>query len=77
MQVIKAVNEKLENTENLPKSEDEIKPIEVLIGEAYKEIDHAVAKGVLHLNNGARRKAKLAAAKQHLLITAGLYSPAS
>ncbi|KAL3132391.1 hypothetical protein ABBQ32_008958 [Trebouxia sp. C0010 RCD-2024] len=59
----------------LPSSEDAIKPVEKLISEAYQEIDKAVGKGVLHINTGARRKAKLAAAKRHLLTEAGLYTP--
>jgi len=62
-------------TNELPSSEDEIKPIEKLISEAYQEIDKAVVKGILHANTGARRKAKVAAAKQQLLIDAGLYTP--
>ena len=70
--MVKAVEEQMND---LPTSEDAIKPIEKLISEAYQEIDKAVGKGVLHLNTGARRKAKLAAAKKHLLVTAGLYTP--
>ena len=72
LQVVKAVEEQMMD---LPTSEDAIKPIEKLISEAYQEIDKAVGKGALHLNTGARRKAKLAAAKKHLLVTAGLYTP--
>lgn len=64
-------------TTELPSSEDAIKPIEKLISEAYQEIDKAVGKGILHANTGARRKAKVAAAKQQLLIDAGLYTPQS
>ena len=60
---------------DLPSSEDAIKPLEKMISEAYQEIDKAVSKGVLHINTGARRKAKLAAAKRHLLTEAGLYTP--
>ncbi|KAL0024506.1 hypothetical protein WJX77_010862 [Trebouxia sp. C0004] len=60
---------------DLPSSEDAIKPVEKLMSEAYQEIDKAVSKGILHTNTGARRKAKLAAAKRHLLTEAGLYSP--
>ena len=60
---------------DLPSTEDAIKPVETLISEAYQEIDKAVVKGILHTNTGARRKAKLAAAKRHLLTEAGLYSP--
>lgn len=62
---------------DLPSSEDAVKPVEKLISEAYQEIDKAVSKGILPLNTGARRKAKVAAAKQKLLISAGLYTPQS
>lgn len=72
MQVFKAVDEMMARP---PTSEDAVKPIEKLISEAYQEIDKAVCKGVLHLNTGARRKAKVAHAKRQLLIEAGLYSP--
>ena len=74
LQVFKAVDGMMTD---LPSSEEAIKPIETLISEAYQEIDKAVGKGVLHLNTGARRKAKVAAAKRQLLIEAGLYSPSS
>ena len=33
-------------------------------------------KGVLHKNTAARRKARLAAARQNVLVQAGLYTPA-
>lgn len=39
-------------------------------------IDKAVGKGVMHKNTAARRKARLAAARQNVLISAGLYTPA-
>lgn len=57
------------------KSEDELAPVQKLLGEAYKEIDQAITKGILHKNTGARRKAKLALARQKLLISSGLYTP--
>ena len=44
--------------------------------QATKEIDKAVQKGVLHANTGARRKARMAAAKRNALIKGGLYTPA-
>jgi small subunit ribosomal protein S20 len=50
--------------------------VEALIGEAFQEIDKAVSKGVLHANTGARRKARLSAAKRAALIKGGLYTPA-
>jgi hypothetical protein len=40
-------------------------------------IDKAVGKGVLHQNTAARRKARLAAARRNVLVTAGLYTPAA
>ncbi len=39
-------------------------------------IDKAVQRGVLHRNTGARRKARLAAARRNVLVAAGLYTPA-
>ncbi len=57
-------------------SEEVFKPIEKLISEAYQEVDKAVSKGVLHDNTGARRKQRLAVAKQAALIRLGLYTPA-
>ncbi len=59
-----------------PTSEEAVKPVESLISEAYAVIDKAVVKGVLHINTGARRKARLAKAKREMLISAGLYTPA-
>ena len=70
MQVLKALAEFTE-----VKSEEELAPIQKLLSEAYKEIDKAIVKGVLHKNTGARRKAKLAIARQRLLIANGLYTP--
>ena len=59
------------------KEEAAILPVEKLISEATKDIDKAVSKGVIHKNTGARRKARLSAAKRNILINAGLYTPAS
>ena len=50
--------------------------MEQLIAEAYKEVDKAVSKGVIHKNTAARRKSRLAAAKRATLVSAGLYTPA-
>lgn len=57
------------------KAEEELQPIQKLINEAYKEIDKAVLRNVLHRNTGARRKSRLARARQKLLIASGLYTP--
>lgn len=59
----------------MPSAEDELKPVEKLISEAYQEIDKAVCAGTLHKNTAARRKQRLAVAKRTLLIDAGLYKP--
>ena len=55
-------------------SEDELKPVEKMMSEAYQEIDKAVVKGIIKQNTAARRKSRLAIAKQKLLIAAGLYA---
>ncbi len=58
-------------------SEDELKPVEKMMSEAYQEIDKAVVKGIIKLNTASRRKSRLATAKQTLLIQAGIYTPAA
>lgn len=58
-------------------SEEELKPVEKMMSEAYQEIDKAVVKGIIKLNTAARRKSRLAVAKQNLLIQAGIYTPAA
>lgn len=70
MQVLKALEEFTE-----VKSEEDLNPVQKLISEAYQEIDKAVVKGVLHKNTAARRKSKLAVARQRVLIANGLYTP--
>ena len=60
-----------------PKSEDEVKPLESLIAEAYKEIDKAIVKSVLHKNNGARKKSRCARYKKNVLMAAGLFVPSA
>ena len=42
-----------------------------------QEIDKAVKRGIYHVNNGARKKSRLALARQKLLIACGLYKPAA
>jgi small subunit ribosomal protein S20 len=56
-------------------SEEDVKPLEQLISEAYKEIDKAVNRNILHKNNAARKKARIARYKRSVLIQAGLYTP--
>merc|ERR1712039_1089006 len=46
-------------SEDLPKAESDLKPVDELIALAYKELDRAVAKGVMHKNTAARRKARV------------------
>jgi len=58
------------------KDEAALLPVERLISEAYKDIDKAVSKGIIHKNTAARRKSRLAAAKRNTLVQAGLYTPA-
>lgn len=60
---------------DLPKSTDDLGNVEQLMSEAYQEIDKAVVKGVLHRNNGDRKKSRLGKAKSNLLVEAGLYNP--
>ena len=58
-------------------SEDELAPLQTLLNEAYEEIDKAIVKGVLKKNTGARRKSRLALARQRVLIANGLYTPSA
>lgn len=46
---------------NLKKVQAEIKENPAALKNAYKIIDKAVAKGILHKNNAARKKAQIAA----------------
>ncbi len=43
-------------------SDDQLKEVEARMSEAYSKIDKAVKKGVLHRNNAARKKSRLAKA---------------
>ncbi|KAL6776611.1 PRPS20 [Auxenochlorella protothecoides x Auxenochlorella symbiontica] len=58
---------------DLPKAESDLSELAALMSEAYRVIDKGVSKGVLHKNTAARRKARIARARQNLLISAGLY----
>ena len=58
-------------------SEEELKPVEKMMSDAYQEIDKAVVKGIIKMNTAARRKSRLAIAKRKLLIDAGIYTPAA
>ncbi|MDX2242989.1 MAG: 30S ribosomal protein S20 [Leptolyngbyaceae cyanobacterium bins.302] len=41
-------------------SEEQMKDVELKMAEAYSKIDKAVKRGILHPNNGARKKARIA-----------------
>lgn len=56
-------------------TEEDVKAIEKLVGEAYKEIDKAAGKGILHKNNAARKKSRVAKYKRHVLMVAGMWAP--
>jgi len=56
-------------------SEEELKPVEKMMSEAYQEIDKAVVKGIIKQETAGRRKSRMAVAKRKLLIDAGLYTP--
>lgn len=58
-----------------PSSEADLAPVGTLLSEAYQVLDKAQVKGILHRNTVARRKARLARARQQVLIQAGLYTP--
>ena len=60
---------------NPPAAEADLAPVANLINEAYKVIDKAVGKGIIHRNTAARRKARMARARKNVLISAGLYTP--
>lgn len=56
-------------------SEDDIKPVEGLIAEAFSIIDKAVKVGTLHRNKGGHQKSRLSRAKKAIEIQLGLYTP--
>jgi small subunit ribosomal protein S20 len=74
LQVIKLAEEYKAKIEVIG-TEDDVKPLEQLISEAYTEIDKAVKRNLLHKNNGARKKARIARYKRDVLVQAGLYTP--
>jgi len=51
-------------------NEDNIKLVNERMSEAYSKIDKAVKRNVLHKNNGARKKARLAKALKQVTATA-------
>lgn len=71
VQVLKALDEFKE-----VKAEADLAPVQKLLNEAYEEIDKAIVKGIMKKNTGARRKSRLAVARQKVLIASGLYTPA-
>ncbi len=58
-----------------PKTEADVQGLEKLISEAFKEIDKAHQKGILHKNNAARKKARCSRYKKKVLLQAGLWTP--
>jgi small subunit ribosomal protein S20 len=59
------------------KVESDLKPVDEMLNVAFSNIDKAVSKGVLHLNTGSRRKAKLTNYRKRVLAESGIYTPAS
>jgi len=55
-------------------SESDISGLEKLISEATKSVDKAVARGTLHKNTGARRKARMSKYKMDVRVAKGLYT---
>jgi len=58
-------------------TEDDIKPVETLIAEAFSIIDKAVKVGSVHANKGGHQKSRLSRAKRTLLIQLGMYTPSA
>ncbi|GAB5358466.1 hypothetical protein AAMO2058_000460200 [Amorphochlora amoebiformis] len=56
-------------------SEEELSTQDQLMREAYKQIDKAVAKGVMKRNTGSRQKSRIATWRKKALITHGVYTP--
>lgn len=56
-------------------TEEDFKPVETLIAEAFSIIDKAVKVGSLHRNKGGHQKSRLSRAKRTLLVHLGLYTP--
>lgn len=54
---------------------EQVPTLEALVAEAYKSIDTAAVKGIIHPNTAARRKARIGKYKRQVLISAGLYTP--
>lgn len=58
-------------------TEEDFKPIEKLIGEAFKIIDKAAKVGSLHRNKAGHQKSRLSRAKRTMMIQLGLYTPSA
>lgn len=54
-------------------SEADISGLEKLISEATQSVDKAIARGTLHKNTGARRKARMSKFKMDVRVAKGLY----
>lgn len=57
-------------------SQDDLKPLDTLINEAYKVLDKGVKTHTIKKNTAARRKSRLAKAKKSIEIEKGWYLPA-
>jgi small subunit ribosomal protein S20 len=55
-------------------TDSDISGLEKLIAEATKAVDKAVARGTLHKNTGARRKARMSKFKMDVRVAKGLYT---
>jgi small subunit ribosomal protein S20 len=54
---------------------EDLANVERLVSEAYEEIDKAVVKGVLHKNNAAHKKSRVAKYKRLVAMAAGQFQP--
>ncbi len=50
---------------------EDMAAVEKLVSEAYTEIDKAVVKGILHKNNAAHKKSRVAKYKRMVAMAAG------
>jgi small subunit ribosomal protein S20 len=50
---------------------EDVIAVEALVNEAYTEIDKAVIKGILHKNNAAHKKSRVAKYKRAVAMAAG------
>ncbi|KAF5828758.1 hypothetical protein DUNSADRAFT_17120 [Dunaliella salina] len=66
------------NSKTAPTAEataDDMVTVEKLVNEAYRDIDKAVTRGILHQNTADRRKKRVAKYKRMVAMAAGLFTP--